>query len=82
MLSNLFRERDYIFGECRSLKCAGDCAGIRKFDAWLEIGIKLHVGRPRELVRVDQLLLETKRDLGGRTQCSSFYPVQKTIGHG
>ena len=76
MLSNLFGERAHLPGERCSLKRGGNCGRIRKFDTWLEVRIKLHFGRPRELVRVDQLLLETKRDLGSRAQCSSFYPEQ------
>ena len=73
MLSNLFRERAHLLGERCSLKRGGNCGRIRKFDTWLEVRIKLHFGRPRELVRVDEFLFETKRDLAGGAQCSSFY---------
>jgi len=80
MLSNLFRERAYLLGERGSLKRRGNRGRIGKLDARLEVGIKLNVRRRCILISVDDLLLETERDLGGAAQCSSFYPEQKHIG--
>ena len=74
MLSNLFRNADYFIRELCSLQCAGNRIRVRKTNARLEIGINLHLRRVRELIRVGQLLFETKRDFTNRAQSSSYYP--------
>ena len=63
MLSNLVREGKYLSRECCFVECAGNHGRIWKLNARLEVGIKLNIWRPRTLVRISELLRETKRDL-------------------